>query len=195
LPPDIAIDVVLLHLYNTELEIAITPAFLHKNQLTSQQRKIINAGLKSIKSWFDVFFTITPAAYIGFPFSIISQLVRCLTTLYRLRILDDQVWEYNYPWNTMDPILVLNQVIQNMEKVAISAKLDNSDSPEGDIFFRSAQLFRSLQPGWEAKLRTDNSLLSNISNSQNMNDISFQDSIGMEFLNNEWFMDISLPPN
>ncbi|KAK9344639.1 hypothetical protein V1522DRAFT_393226 [Lipomyces starkeyi] len=63
-------EVVLLHLYSTELEAALSSTFLHSNQLTSQQR--LNAGLETIKSWLDVFFTITPAAYIGFPLHILA---------------------------------------------------------------------------------------------------------------------------
>ncbi|KAE8451746.1 hypothetical protein EG329_003203 [Mollisiaceae sp. DMI_Dod_QoI] len=75
-------EAVVLHLYSLELETALSSTFLHTNHLTFQQRKSRNAGLELVKSWFDVFFTISPAAYIGFSFSILSQLVATPLSIY-----------------------------------------------------------------------------------------------------------------
>ncbi|MCJ1399412.1 hypothetical protein MMC11_002614 [Xylographa trunciseda] len=181
-------EVVLLHLYSAELEATLSPTFLHPNQLTFQQRQSLNIGLDSIKSWFSVFLTITPAAYIGFPFSIFSQLIRCLMTLYRLTTLDDQNRDESGIWKAAHPLQILNGVINNMEQVAILAGLDNRDSSEGDIFSQLAQMFRSLRPGWEARLRPDDLVLSNSPTSQNVNEISLPDSLGAEFFDNDWLM-------
>lgn len=192
-PTHLIAEAVFLHLYSTELEVALSPTFIHTNQLTFQQRKSLNAGLESIKSWFDVFFTITPAAYIGFSFSICSQLIRCLSTLYRLTTLYDSSWDENGVWKTADLLRILDRVINNLEQVAILAALDNSDSPERDAFSRSAQMFRSLRPGWEANLGPDD--LSTIPTPQNVNGTFPPDALAVEFFDNDWLMDLLLSPN
>jgi hypothetical protein len=116
-------------------------------------------------------------------------------TLFRFITLDDPTWDENGIWKTVDPFLILDRIINNMEQVAILAGLDTSDSPEGDIFSRLAQMFRSLRPGWEAKLRPDDLVLSTIPTPQNVNEISLLDSLGVDFFDNDWLMDFHLPPN
>jgi hypothetical protein len=185
--------VVLLHLYSVELDIALSPTFLHTNQLASQQRNSINAGLESIKSWFDIFFMTPPAAYIGFPFSILSQLVRCLVTLSRLITLDDLSWGENSVWKAVDVVLVFDRVINNLEQVAILAGLDNSDSPEGDPFSRAAPMFRALRHGLEAKLSPDD--LSTVPLPQNINEMFPPDAFPVELFDDDWLMDVLLSPN
>ena len=143
-----------------------------------------------MNSWFSVFLKIKPAAYIRFPFSIFSQLVRCLMTFYRLTTLDDRTWDENYVRKTSDPLLILDRVIKNLEQVAILAGLDNSNSPEGDIFSQLAQTFRSLRPGWEARLRQDDLVLSTIHTPQNVNEVSLPDSLGVEIFDNDWLVDL-----
>ncbi|KAI9740059.1 MAG: hypothetical protein M1818_004810 [Claussenomyces sp. TS43310] len=188
-------EVVFLHLYNAELEIALSPTFLYTDQITLQQQKYLKAGLESIKSWFDVFFTIPPAAYIGFPFSIFSQLLRCMMTLYRLMTLDGPTCDDEGVWKTVDPLLVLGRVINNMEQVAILAGLDKSESPGGDVFSRGAQMFRSLRPGWEAKLGRDDLVLSTILPLQDVNETFLPDALGVELFDNDWLTDLLFSPN
>jgi hypothetical protein len=185
-------EAILLHLYSTEIEIALSTKFLHTNQLTFQQRKSLHACLESIKSWFDIFFTISPAAYIGIPFSIFSQLVRCITTLCRVTTLDDPGWDEDGLCKTADPLLTLERVINNLEQAAIAAGLGNSDSLEQDVFSRAAQMFRSFTPGWEAKRDLDD--LSTIPIQQNVNDAFPPDALAVEFFD-DWLTDFLLPQN
>lgn len=194
-PTHVTAEVILLHLYSTELDVALSPSIFHGAQLALHQRKSLYAGLESIKSWFDIFFTITPAAYIGFPFSIFSQLVRSLTTLYRLTTLSDPTWDDNGVWETADLLLILDRVINNMEQVAVLAGLDNRKAPERDIFSRAAQMFRSLRPGWEANLGPHNRLPSTVPTAQNVSDVSLLDALGVEFFDNDWLMELLLPPS
>jgi hypothetical protein len=189
----VIIEVVFLHLYSLELETALSPAFFHTNQLTLQQRKYRNAGLESINSWFEVFFTIPPAAYIGFPFSIFSQLLRCVVSLYRLTTLEDLSGNEKSNCKAMDPLLVLDRVINNLEQVHILAGLENSDSSELDEFSRSAQMLRSIRSGWEAKLGSSEP--STLLPPQNFNDSFPADALGVEVFDSDWFMDLFLSPN
>jgi hypothetical protein len=194
-PTHIVIEVMLLHFYSTKMEATLGPTFLHTNELTFKQRKSLNTGLESIKSWFNVFFTISPAAYIGLPFFVLWQLLRCLMALRRLTTLDDPTWDPYSTWKTLDPLLILDRAINNMEQVAVLAVLDNSGNPEGDMFFRVAQIGRSARPGWEAKLRPDNLVPTTISTAQNSNNVFLLDSLGVEFFDNDWLTDILLPSN
>ncbi|KAL9623477.1 MAG: hypothetical protein Q9160_002157 [Pyrenula sp. 1 TL-2023] len=188
-------EVLLLHIHSADLETALSSTFLHTNQLSLQQRQALNASLQSIKAWFNVFFTILPAAYIGFPFTIISQLARCIMILYRWTTLDDLTGDESRSLEDAAPLLILDRVIKNLDQVADLAELDNTDSPEGDIFYRLAQMLRSFRPGWESRLPRDDVLLSNNQISPNLNESILPGSIELEFLDNDWLMDFILPPS
>ncbi|MCJ1323308.1 hypothetical protein MMC15_008664 [Xylographa vitiligo] len=77
-----------------------------------------------------------------------------------------------------------------MDQVAILAGLDNTDSPEGDIFLHLAQMLRSLRPGWDSRLRLDNLVLLTSPTQQKIDKISLPDSLGVENLDNDWLMDL-----
>jgi hypothetical protein len=186
--------VLLLHLFSTELEVTL-PSLPHTNLLTSQQRNSLDAGLESTKSWICVFLAIAPEAYIGFPFSVFSQLVRCLTTLFHIRTLDDPTWNRSEVWKTVDVLLILDTVIGNMEQVPIRAGLDNGGSQEGDFFTQVAHLLRSLRPTWEAKLRPGDLAFATIPSLQDANGIDLPDSLAMEYFDNDWLTELFLPSN
>ncbi|MCJ1388446.1 hypothetical protein MMC18_001293 [Xylographa bjoerkii] len=68
-------EVELLHFHSTALtinEIGFAKAVAISSYLDLQRLEGLYASLNAIKSWFDVFFAIPPAAYIGFPFSVFS---------------------------------------------------------------------------------------------------------------------------
>ena len=77
-------------------------------------------------------------------FFIFSQLVHCLVTLYKLSTLDDPAWKKNGVQKTADLLLILDQLINNLEQVSALAGLDNNDNVEGDVFSRTANIFRSI---------------------------------------------------
>ncbi len=108
--------------------------------------------------------------------------------LQQLTTLDDLSWDDNGSWKIVDPLLILDQVVHNLEQVTTLAGLDNSDSSKRDIFSRSAEMFRSLRPGLETKLGPDS--LSNISISRNPNEIA--DTFAIEFFD-DWLVDFLSP--
>jgi hypothetical protein len=110
-----------------------------------------------VKSWFDVYFLILPAEYIGFPFIIFSQLTRCLIVLFKLSTLDDPAWDKSFVRNTADVILILNQAIFNLRQVNWLAKLED-DNPEVNVFSRGADSYEAIRMRWEVKVaETDTS--------------------------------------
>lgn len=150
-------EVLLAHYHSTNLTINETahsslPSIANNSNF--QQLDCLYSCLDSIKSWFDVFFGIPPADYIGFPFSIFSQLSHCLTALYKLSSLKDSSWPSAEVRNTADVLSILDMVIYNLAQVSALAGLDTSDMDE-DIFTRTAKRFRSIKAGWEAKLDVD----------------------------------------
>lgn len=195
---DTLAEVVLAHFYSTELtinEIALSQVPIITNHSNFEQLKCLYACIESIKSWFEVFFTIPPVAYIGFPFSIFSQLVRCLVTLYRLSTLNDPAWDKDGVRKTADLLLILDHVISNMEQVTTAAELDNNDSVDGDIFSRTAKMFRSIRVGWEAKLVPDDLTVSPISRPQSVNEIPLPETFPVDISDNDWLMDFLLAPS
>ncbi|KAI9681082.1 MAG: hypothetical protein M1822_007156 [Bathelium mastoideum] len=197
--------VLFLHLYSAGLETALCPEILHASQLTEQQRKFLSAGLESLKSWFDIFFTIEPAAYFGFPFSICSQLircVRCLVTLQQSTTFSGSNWDKNEFWETAELRTILDHVITNLEQVAIPAGLENNDGSEENIFFRAAQMFRSFRVEQEANLGSNDP--STISASQNPNDVPMlhefneafhPDAPLIEVSDSDWLLNFFLSPS
>ncbi|KAH6675190.1 hypothetical protein B0J14DRAFT_653379 [Halenospora varia] len=176
-------DVVLLHLYSAELEVFLPPPFL---QGTFHPRKSVDPGLQAIKSWFDRFFTIPVATYAELPFSILSQLLRCQVMLSRLISQEGSGWMENSVWTISDALSTINRVIENLEQVAELARLDNSGSPDGDVFFRTAQIFRSIRPGMGSLLIQDDLTIPSQGTSR--------DAVGMDF-DDDWLMDLILYPN
>ena len=194
---DESTEVVLAHLYSTELsvnEIVFSQVPTVTNFLDLKQLKCLYACVESIRSWFEVFLGIPPANYIGFPFSIFSQLVHCLTTLFRLSTLNDSRWDKGSVRETSDLLPILDQVINNMEQVAAVAGLDNSDIAEGDVFSRTARKFRSIRLEWEAKLGPDDLTVSTISTPQSA-EATLTEAFSADFSDNDWMMDFLLNPN
>jgi hypothetical protein len=146
-------EVVLAHIYSTELtinEIALSKAPIISNSSDFQRLESLYTCLNSAKSWFDVFFTIPPSAYIGFSFSVLSQLVHCLVALYRLSTLDDPAWDKDIIRNTVNLLLILDQVANNIGQVTRLAGLD-TDSTELGVFTKAAKMVESINLGWEGK--------------------------------------------
>ena len=189
----------LTHFYSTELtinEIVLSRMPIASDQTNFRQIERLYGCTESIKSWFEVFFTIPPIAYIGFPFSVFSQLVRCLITLYRLSTLDDPAWDKHSVRNTANLLAIFDQVVNNMEQVATLAGHDNNDSIGEDVFSRTAKMFRAIRPGWEAKLiGLEDPTATTLPTPPSASDTPLPLDFPMEQLDDAWLMDLFLTPN
>ncbi len=191
-------EVVLVHLYSTELtvnEIALSQVPIITNDSDFKQLKRLYGCVESIKSWFDIFFAIPPSEYIWFPFSIFSQFVHCLFTLYRLSTLDDPAWDRDGVGETANLLLILDRLINNLEQAANMAGLDNHDSTEGDVLSRTAKKFRSIRSEWEAKLGSDNLMVPTLPTPQSASETLLPEEFPVDFADNDWMMDFLLTPN
>ena len=192
---DKSTEVVFPHLYNTELkinEISLSQMSIISNHSSFQQVECLYACVESVKSWFEVFFTISPNACIGFLFSILSQspYSHNLCVAWSLctgsqpsRTLLGTGMGFKRP---LACSLFLIKVINSMEQVAVLAGLANSDSVEGVVFSRTAKMFRSIRPGWEAILVCPvGTMVTTSPNLPNANGISFPEDFP-DHQDNDW---------
>lgn len=71
-------------------------------------------SVNAIKSWFDVFFTLSSPACRSLPFPFWAQLARCLVTLIRLSVLEDPSWDRAAVRNMVDLRLVLDGMARKL---------------------------------------------------------------------------------
>ena len=72
-------------------------------------------SLDAIKSWFDIFDTLSPATIIGLPFPFFAQMGRCIFILYRLSTLDDSAWDQQAVRDKIDLLQVLDMIAEKCE--------------------------------------------------------------------------------
>ncbi|KAL4787633.1 hypothetical protein BJX76DRAFT_354113 [Aspergillus varians] len=187
-------EVISLQLYNVEREVALSTISLTSNTLTPSQHENLYQALTSTRSWFDILLALPLDEYVGFSFAIFSQIIRCIIILFRLATLDASIWDKAHVQKTAKPLATLNQIVNNLERVPILAGLDNRDSPDGDVFSRSAQVLRSLQSEWEARLASDDDMMApdmtSSSSSQEINGMAFLDAFGEQSFDTDWFIDL-----
>ena len=185
----------MLHFHSIQFEIARTQIPLHHSTLTAAQQQSLQKGFESIIAWLEFIFAIPEADYPGLPFSIVSQLIQCLKCLYRFATLDCPGWDKHYVRTVCHPIYVLDRVIYNMDQVPIAAGLDRRGSLEGDVYTRSANVFRSLRAEWQSKLQlVEPETLVQPPPDEDVGDVHVPEPYADDFMDTEWFMDLLASP-
>ena len=106
------------------------------------------------------------------------------------------MWDKSSVRETANLLIIFDQIISNLEQVAGVAGQDNSGSIEGDVFSRTAKTFRSVRPGWEAKLMgPGDPIVSTLQPLSDVNDSVLPEAFSEENFNNDWLMDLFLVPN
>ncbi|KAL4950410.1 hypothetical protein BDW69DRAFT_187386 [Aspergillus filifer] len=157
LGPDSATYKVLqLHYHYSTLifhENALTNVPAGSESLTYQQLDHHYGCLNGAQSWCDVFFTISPADYLGFSFSIFAQMVHTLVVIYQLSTFENELWDTAAVRERVDVLAILDILIKNMGQVAATVGLEGG--LESDVFSVIAKMYRSVQLGWEVNLAPD----------------------------------------
>lgn len=152
-----ALEIVLLHHYNTSL--SLYESALPKGAISSivnvtyEHLDYLYGCLDATKSWFDVFLSIPPGEYIGFPFAVFAQMVQNLATLFQLSTLESPLWDTTNVRRTADILQILDTIVSNMSLVATLNCLDGG--PGADIFSTIAQTYHAVRVGWETRLFTN----------------------------------------
>lgn len=105
----------------------------------------------------------------------------------------DPIWVEDGVFTMTNPLLILNRVIDQFEQAAVLNGVESQSNPEGNIFFRFAQLVRSFRADYEAKLGPDDSAHPTLENTNNFT--CFPDSFGGESFDEDWLMDFVLFPS
>lgn len=161
------------------------------------RNRYLNACLETICSFFRVFLLLQPEEYMGFTFSMISQLIRCLALLYHLSTLEEPGWNKEYVQSTIDLLQILDALIEKTAQVPIAAGIDNTgcEEAEVDVFTRTGRRFKSLRPGWAAALgRADEQTRvngHNIMGSSQMDEIA---DFNLDWLDDDWLMSYAILP-
>lgn len=71
----------------------------------------------AIKSWLDIFSSLPPSSYVGWPFHLKVHGLRCLVALYKLSTYEDPAWDREAVRNTVDLLLAMDQMVDRMEQV------------------------------------------------------------------------------
>ena len=103
--------------------------------------------LHAVKSWLDVFYTVSPAAYVGFPFFYWFQLVRCVVILKHLSTFEDPAWHCQAVHNTVDMLRLLEWMA---EKAELASK-EAGEQSDGDLFQQVSKMLRLSQAWVNAK--------------------------------------------
>lgn len=177
-----------LHLYSAESEILLTTCAPRTVTITCEYLNSTSAGLQAIKNWYDVFFTVPVAEFGGFATSMYSQLIRCTTTLYRIISRDDFCWASCSVWTAPEVLSVLDHVIIQLDAAFAMA---SSGSAEENPFCRAAHMFRSMRADWDKQLSLQQSPNDPVPSSFNAASL---ESMGIEFFDNDWVMDLLIPP-
>ncbi|RAK92533.1 hypothetical protein BO79DRAFT_53805 [Aspergillus costaricaensis CBS 115574] len=149
--------IVLLHHYNTSLslyESALPKGAISSTvNVTYEHLDYLYGCLDATKSWFDVFLSIPPGEYIGFPFAVFAQMVQNLATLFQLSTLESPLWDTANVRRTADILRILDTIVSHMSLVSTINGLDGGT--EADIFSIIAQTYHAVRVGWETRLNTD----------------------------------------
>lgn len=181
--------VLLLHLYNNELEIAISSIIFNTNEITPRQSDLLLQASTSANAWLDIFLTIPAIEYTGFTFVIFSQISRCLLTLYRIATISQNsaIFQEENALKTTNPLPLLNQIIDKLVQVPVVSGLDACEQRGGDVFSRSAQLLRSFRSEWETKFDSDG-MISGMADESYLMDLF--DGFSDDLLYNGWFTEM-----
>jgi hypothetical protein len=72
-------------------------------------------SVENIKSWLDNFYNIPTSELVGFPFHFWSQMIRCVTVLKYLSVLEDPAWDRQAVRNTVDLISTMDRMVRKLD--------------------------------------------------------------------------------
>ncbi|KAK9328779.1 hypothetical protein V1520DRAFT_345197 [Lipomyces starkeyi] len=146
--------------------------------------------LNAIKSWIDVFLSITPAQYVGFSSLIYSNMTHCLVGMCRLSMFEHVEWDRALFREHLDVVSILEKTEKNFASVKDEAGLDIGGSEDTDFFSSMASKIRVLKGSWDytsASTMTSTGMPSN-------DELDLPD-FPMEFSDEDWLRNVLGPWN
>jgi len=205
----------LLHLYNTEL--TIHELSLSKEPLSDmadfQRLESLCICFQSVKSWFNLYFSLPCRDHTSFVFPIYTHLAHCMVALYRLSVFEDPQWDVSLVRQQLDLSLVLDRIVKTWEDVREAAGLHQGVTRVDDvnIYTSNAKRIGLIKTWWDAKVAAETSnnvpsdKFANGDGNDNMNAEptmglaqglelpTFGVDIGQEFWDDGWWQDVFGP--
>jgi hypothetical protein len=179
-----------MELYTTELSIYEVGLSQAPDIFSGQHNRRIEClwgCLSAIKSWTDVFLSITPSQYVGFSALIYSNMTHCIVGIHRLSTFEHPEWDRALVGEHLDIISFLEECEKNFARVKEEGGLDIGGSEDVDSFSRMASVIRAIRKSWGATNVSTMTLIGMPSNSEVMDfPIDFSDEDWLKDLLDSW---------
>ncbi|KAK9342228.1 hypothetical protein V1522DRAFT_416800 [Lipomyces starkeyi] len=183
----------LMEFYMTEFsiyEVGLSQAPDTFSGLDNRRIECVWLCLNAIKSWIDVFLSITPAQYVGFSSLIYSNMIHCFVGMCRLSMFEHVEWDRALFREHLDVLSILEKTEKNFASVKDEAGLDIGGSEDTDSFSSMASRIRVLKGSWDytgASTMTSTGMPSN-------DELDLPD-FPMEFSDEDWLRNVLGPWN
>ncbi|KAB8301529.1 hypothetical protein EYC80_003377 [Monilinia laxa] len=151
----------LMHLYNTELTIhELSLSKEPVSDMTGFQRlESLCICFQSVKSWFDLYFSLPFKEHTSFVFPIYTHLAHCIVALYRLSVFEDPQWDVQLVRQQLDFSAILDRIIKTWENVRDAAGLDEGMTKvdDFDIYTTNSKRIALIKTWWDAKVAAETS--------------------------------------
>ena len=148
-------ETVLLHLHSANMtihELVLCKSLHSSNGPHFQQLNSLWTCLEAVKDWFEVFLSVSPILYIGFPMSVYAQLAHCLVTLSRLSTFEHPEWNLGLARQTCDMSIIADQVVKIFAQVKSIAGLDIGSFESNDMFTGVSRRIQTIKNWWDGKI-------------------------------------------
>lgn len=147
----------------------------------------LQSCLQSAKGCLDNLFTIRPKSYWYLPFPIIMSFTHCVSTLYRLSVVEDPAWDRAAARSQADVLQYLTQFAERADKSDPRSFNEGKGSNEARGGNSAESLWRTIAM-WRPTL--ENAMDANGAEGMNAATEVPTDTSMMEFLDDAFFTDI-----
>jgi hypothetical protein len=189
LPQELEHDYILVGHY-LQAELAINEASVNSSSSTNNpdlyRHQALDAVLNTIQMWFDLFFAIPTAQYIGMTFDFWAQMAHCLISLFHLTVREDPAWDRKSVRSKLDIFSISDQLMRGFDEAANLHQVGVSRD-----FIKLRDICQSLRDGWLAEINAaavtvDANPPSNFVNGQSTGPLA----VPMDLANDPWLTDI-----
>ncbi|KAL7625010.1 hypothetical protein AAE478_004224 [Parahypoxylon ruwenzoriense] len=116
--------------------------------LSLERLELLWRSVRAIKSWIDIYISMTPSDCAGFSFIHMAQMARCLVNLYRLSTYANLAWDCQAVRNTVDLLLALERIAEKLESISKEVGEKSND----DLFMQLSGMLRKFRAVASAKM-------------------------------------------
>jgi len=142
----------MMELHSTELsihEIGLSQSSVHFFGHHSMRVDCLWACVQAVKSWMNVFLSLSPAKYLGFSPLTYLSMAHCFTGMYRLSVFEHPDWDRGLVRHHFDMVLFTDIVEQTFLKVKTATGLDIGGSKDLDTFTIMASKIARVRVAWD----------------------------------------------